>query len=146
MKLTVQKQGAILASLLGISALSSFVSAQNAMKMPGMKMPARPKVPASQSQFSREMQRGMTTMNQRMMAAPMTGNPDRAFAAMMIPHHQGAIDMAQTELRFGKDPALRRLARQIIAAQRQEIAVMQTRLRAIPAGKSAPKQGMKGMM
>lgn len=139
MKFTIQKQGAILASLLGLSALSSFVSAQNAMEMPGMR------VPAGQSQFSREMQRGMTTMNQRMMAVPMTGNPDRAFAAMMIAHHQGAIAMAQTELRFGKDPALRRLSRQIIAAQRQEIAVMQARLRAIPAGKSAPKQAMKGM-
>jgi uncharacterized protein (DUF305 family) len=44
---------------------------------------------------------------------------------MMIPHHQGAIDMAEVELRFGKDERLRRLAQGIIVEQRQEIAVMQ---------------------
>ena len=43
---------------------------------------------------------------------------------MMIPHHQGAIDMAEIELRFGTDERLRRLAQGIIVEQRQEIAVM----------------------
>ena len=59
-----------------------------------------------------------------MMAVKPTGNPDRDFAAMMIPHHQGAIDMAEIELRFGTDERLRRLAQGIIVEQRQEIAVM----------------------
>jgi uncharacterized protein (DUF305 family) len=54
-----------------------------------------------------------------------TGNTDRDFAAMMIPHHQGAIDMAQAELRYGKDPTMRRLAQDVIAAQKKEIAMMQ---------------------
>ncbi|KAK0359206.1 hypothetical protein LTR94_032237, partial [Friedmanniomyces endolithicus] len=58
------------------------------------------------------------------MIAP-TGDPDRDFAAMMIPHHQGAIEMAEAELRYGKDERLRRLAQGIIVEQRQEIAVMQ---------------------
>ena len=53
-----------------------------------------------------------------------TGDADKDFAAMMIPHHQGAIDMAQVELQHGKDPALHKLARDIIAAQRKEIAFM----------------------
>lgn len=53
-----------------------------------------------------------------------TGDPDCDFAAMMIAHHQGAIDMAEIELRFGKDERLRRLAQGIIVEQRQEIAVM----------------------
>jgi uncharacterized protein (DUF305 family) len=44
---------------------------------------------------------------------------------MMIPHHQGAVDMAEVELRYGKDPALLQLCRNIIAAQRTEIALMQ---------------------
>ena len=59
------------------------------------------------------------------MMQPSSGNPDRDFATMMIPHHQGAVDMAEAELRFGRDPVLRRLAQGIIVEQRQEIAVMQ---------------------
>lgn len=65
--------------------------------------------------------------DQKMMKAmqqPMTGDADRDFAAMMIAHHQGAIDMANVELRYGKDPQLRELAQDIIQAQEKEIAVM----------------------
>jgi uncharacterized protein (DUF305 family) len=62
-----------------------------------------------------------------------TGDPDRDFAAMMIPHHQGAIDMAKVELQFGKDPVLRRLAQGIIVEQLQEIEVMQRELRQLSA-------------
>ncbi|WP_240663619.1 DUF305 domain-containing protein [Sphingomonas sp. UV9] len=59
------------------------------------------------------------------MMTGQSGDPDRDFATMMIPHHQGAIDMAEIELRYGKDERLRRLAQAIIVEQRQEIAVMQ---------------------
>lgn len=59
------------------------------------------------------------------MTAPPSGNADRDFAAMMIPHHQGAIDMAVAELRFGHDERLRRIAQEIIVDQQQEIVVMQ---------------------
>src|SRR5262249_54434910 len=48
------------------------------------------------------------------MAVPFSGDPDRDFARMMIPHHQGAIDMALVELRYGKDERLKRLAQEII--------------------------------
>lgn len=68
---------------------------------------------------------GMTKMNNDMATAPMTGNADRDFVDMMIPHHQGAVAMAQTELKYGKDPELRRLAHDIIAAQDKEISQMQ---------------------
>ena len=71
------------------------------------------------------------------MTAPDTGNPDHDFAAMMIPHHQGAIDMAEIQLRFGKDERLRRLAQGIIVEQRQEIVVMQQVLETLPAQPSA---------
>ena len=80
-----------------------------------------------------DLMAGMGKMNHDMSAAPMTGNPDRDFAAMMIPHHQGAIDMALVELREGKDPALRHLARGIIAAQKKEIAMMKHWLATHPA-------------
>jgi uncharacterized protein (DUF305 family) len=51
-----------------------------------------------------------------------SGNADRDFAAAMIPHHQGAIEMAQIQLRHGTDPEMRRLAEEIIRAQQAEIA------------------------
>ena len=68
----------------------------------------------------------------RAMAASPTGDPDRDFATMMIPHHQGAVEMAEAELRFGKDERLRRLAQGIIVEQRQEIAVMRQVLDTLP--------------
>ena len=52
---------------------------------------------------------------------------------MMIPHHQGAIDMAEAELRFGHDERLRRLAQAIIVEQRQEIVVMRDALATLPS-------------
>jgi len=58
----------------------------------------------------------------------MTGDPDHDFAAMMIPHHQGAIDMAKAELLYGRNPVLRRLAQEIIVTQNSEITVMQGEL------------------
>jgi uncharacterized protein (DUF305 family) len=71
------------------------------------------------------MMAGMQKMNRDMAAAPMTGNPDHDFAAMMLPHHQGAIDMARVELQYGKDRRMRQLAQRIVAAQKKEIAFMQ---------------------
>ncbi len=74
---------------------------------------------------------------ERDMMQPSSGSADRAFATMMIPHHQGAVDMAEAELRFGHDPALRRLAQGIIVEQRQEITVMQRALAALPLAPAA---------
>jgi uncharacterized protein (DUF305 family) len=66
------------------------------------------------------MQDAMHQM-QNGMDMPATGDVDIDFARMMIPHHQGAIDMAKAELGSGKDPQLRQLAEEIIAAQEKEI-------------------------
>ena len=84
--------------------------------------------------FAAEMHAAMVKMDTGM-AIPPTGDPDRDFARMMIPHHQGAVDMALAELRFGRDERLRRLAQGIIVEQRQEIEVMQ---RILEAGAAAP--------
>jgi len=78
--------------------------------------------------FASQMMQAMDRMDSAMMAAKPTDDPDRDFAAMMIPHHQGAIDMAKAELIYGHDPVLRRLAEGIIVEQQQEIELMQRSL------------------
>ena len=59
------------------------------------------------------------------MAVKPSGDADRDFVAMMLPHHQGAVDMAKVELQYGHDPMLRTLATDIVKAQLAEIAEMQ---------------------
>lgn len=71
---------------------------------------------------SMDMRKSMDSMNEKMGAMKMSGNPDYDFATMMRVHHQGALDMAQTELDIGKDPVMRRAAEKIIASQKKEIA------------------------
>ena len=80
------------------------------------------------STFASQMMQAMDRMDSAMIAAKPTNDPDRDFAAMMIPHHQGAIDMAKVELIYGHDPVLRRLAEGIIVEQQQEIELMQRSL------------------
>ena len=78
----------------------------------------------AESKFMQDMDVAMKKMDHNMAAAPMNGNADHDFVTMMIPHHQGAIDMAKGELLYGKDPAMRRLAQEIIADQQSEIDLM----------------------
>ena len=77
------------------------------------------------SQFMQEMNGSMERMDRRMAKAPMNGSVDHDFASMMIPHHQGAIDMAKAELIYGKNPVMRRLAQEILVDQQSEIDAMQ---------------------
>jgi len=90
---------------------------------------------SGEKSFAALMDDAMNVMQMGMSRAPMNGDADHDFAAMMIPHHQGAIDMAKAELLYGKNPVLRRLAQEIIVTQSSEIAVMQAQLdrRAAPA-------------
>ena len=62
-----------------------------------------------------------------------SGNADRDFVIGMLPHHQGAVDMARVELRYGRDTSLRRLARQIIISQTKEQVFMRHWLAQHPA-------------
>lgn len=92
--------------------------------------------------FAQELMQSMETMDKDMMAAPMIGHPDHDFCAMMIPHHQGAVDMSKAILLHGKDPVVRRLAQEIIVTQLQEIEVMRLRLAALQTDSSSvPQKG-----
>jgi uncharacterized protein (DUF305 family) len=77
----------------------------------------------TRSGFEPEMSAAMGRMIEAMRVR-MTGDVDRDFTAMMIPHHQGAIDMAVAELRHGRNPRLKRIAQETIVDQQQEIAAM----------------------
>jgi uncharacterized protein (DUF305 family) len=76
------------------------------------------------AEFMERMNASMTAMNGSMKAAAMNGNVDHDFAAMMIPHHEGAIEMAKAELSFGRDKTMRRLAQEILVDQKSEIDAM----------------------
>jgi Domain of unknown function (DUF305) len=90
--------------------------------------------------FLRENEAAMTKMMDGMAARP-TGDIDRDFVAMMTPHHQGAIDMAVIELRYGKNEQLRRIAQEIVVDQMQEIAAMKLAIgEAADASQPAPTE------
>ncbi|HHX2500577.1 TPA: CopM family metallochaperone [Neisseria subflava] len=85
---------------------------------------------STDSAMQQELMQGMDQMNQDMMAAAQYKDPDVAFAAGMLPHHIGAVKMAEVELKYGKDPEMRKLAEDIINAQQAEIEQMQKWLKA----------------
>ena len=87
---------------------------------------------ATTSEFHRELQTVMVQMEAAMCITP-SADPDRDFAQAMIPHHQGAVEMARLELLYGRDPRLQRLAQGIVVEQSQEIALMRDILASLAA-------------
>lgn len=79
-----------------------------------------------------KMHKSMDDMQTKTAAMKMTGDTDIDFAMMMVVHHQGAIDMAQVEIDAGKDPAMIKIAKKIIAAQKKEIAEFESWLKKHP--------------
>ncbi|SAL03320.1 hypothetical protein AWB77_06760 [Caballeronia fortuita] len=112
----------ILATLCSASAIAqSAAPASDAM--PGMNMEQHAPNPtdvSSTAAFQAADQKMMSGMS----SIEYTGDADRDFVAHMIPHHRGAVEMAKVELKYGKDAKLRKLAREIVAAQNKEIAFM----------------------
>ncbi|WP_284945965.1 DUF305 domain-containing protein [Acidisoma cladoniae] len=101
---------------------------------------ASPSSLASEAPFLAENQTAMDKMMADMAVKP-SGDVDQDFAAMMIPHHQGAIEMAQAELLHGRNEQLRRIAQEIIVDQEQEIAAMRLALgQSLPPSAPAPDQ------
>jgi len=91
----------------------------------GGMMNATPMDTTKMSEASRNYMQAMKQMDGPMMQGIQADDPDVAFVQAMIPHHQGAIDMARAVLQFGKDDQVKVWANQIIAAQQAEIVAMQ---------------------
>ena len=99
----------------------------------------RPDYSIEQS-FLSENDAAMNKMMADMTIKP-TGDVDRDFVAMMVPHHQGAIDMARAELKYGRNEQLRRLSQEIIVTQQQEIAAMRLAIGdPLPPSAASPTQ------
>lgn len=92
-------------------------------------IPVTATMPVHHTPVGMALDQAMSSMHAAMARVQMTGNPDTDFAAMMIPHHQGAVEMAKVELQYGTDPQLRRLAQEIIVTQQSEIELMQLALK-----------------
>jgi len=102
-----------------LTALALPAAAQMPSRTPGMAASGPSGETPADAGYRRAMEEMMNGMN-----APPTGDADRDFVTGMIPHHQGAVDMARIELRYGRDRELRRLSQHIVATQQREIAEM----------------------
>jgi uncharacterized protein (DUF305 family) len=98
------------------------------------------KTESAEKPFLAENDTAMDKMMRDMTIKP-SGDVDRDFVAMMAPHHQGAVDMAQAELRYGRNEQLRRIAQEIIVDQLQEITAMRLALgQPLPPSIASPTQ------
>jgi Domain of unknown function (DUF305) len=95
---------------------------------------------AAEVPFLAENEAAMTKMKKGMAAKP-SGDVDADFVAMMVPHHQGAIEMAVAVLHYGRNAQIRRLAQEIIVTQQEEIAAMRLAVgQPLPVSAPSPTQ------
>ena len=111
----------IILALIAAVGLAGMASAQKADPMDHSKM--NMPMPANASASSKAYADAMEKMHKNMTMS-YTGDSDKDFVVGMLPHHQGAVDMAKIELQYGKDPELKKLATNIIKSQDEEIAFM----------------------
>jgi Domain of unknown function (DUF305) len=136
---TFQQEGVRMRSVPGLDHRTLFGAAATvaaAISLLAMPVPAGP----SDAPFVAQINAATTKMMAAMMIKP-SGDVDEDFVASMVPHHQGAIDMAEAELRYGHNETIRRIAQEIIVTQQQEIAAMRLALREpLPPSVPAPDQ------
>jgi uncharacterized protein (DUF305 family) len=101
---------------------SAMANGQMSMSAGKMETPAQAGAPLPAS--TQAFENNAAKMMKNMSAPGYTGDTDADFVAHMIPHHQGAVDQAEVELKYGEDPQMRALAKNIIKAQKKEIAFM----------------------
>jgi uncharacterized protein (DUF305 family) len=127
-------------AIVASTAATSFAVAQDPARTlhvrSGIQYVADRQEESEEQSFLSENAVAMHKMMADMMIKP-TGDIDRDFVEMMVPHHRGAVDMAKAELKYGRNEQLRRLAQRIVATQQREIAVMQN---AVRDGKSTVAQ------
>jgi len=127
------------AAFFGLRLLVAFAAPPLAFAHEAHQPPQQAATP-DENAFLAENEAAMSKMMSAMEAKP-TGDVDRDFVAMMAPHHQGAIDMAVLELRYGKNEQLRRIAQEIIVSQMQEIAAMKLAIgEQVPPSVPAPTE------
>ena len=139
----LRRIGKLTLSILAILAIPTVAQAAGSGRAESSqrKIDSQVSLPAGrEAPFMAENEAAMTKM-MRDMAVQPSGDIDRDFVAMMVPHHQGAIDMAVAELRYGHNEQLRRLAQEIIVTQQQEIAAMRLAIgESLPPSSAAPTQ------
>ncbi|MDQ2680096.1 MAG: DUF305 domain-containing protein [Candidatus Eremiobacteraeota bacterium] len=122
----------IFAALLFVTGVATGIGAASAYRpIPAQAQTMSPQSNDQMSMPDMEMNKVMEKMNDSMKSIKMTGNTDKDFMMMMIPHHQSAIGMANVELRHGKNPKVIALARNIITNQQHEISEMESWLRSL---------------
>jgi uncharacterized protein (DUF305 family) len=119
-------------ALVATLALCAAAAAASAQHMHGSSAPSA-FMASSDKPFAALMDDAMAIMDRDMAAAPMNGDAGHDFVTMMLPHHQGAIDMAKAVLLDTRDPELRNLALGIVAEQQNEINVMRAWLERHPS-------------
>ena len=124
-------------------AIGLLAPAINAQPAAGMSGDMKKTMPAMDMKHSTDMKSMMSDMNDKMTAMKPTGNTDVDFAMMMRVHHQSAVTMAEAELQNGKDPQMRAMAKDIIRAQKKEIAVFDKYL--AKRGQPSMKMGSPAM-
>jgi uncharacterized protein (DUF305 family) len=102
-----------------IAVLPTITLAQDTMQGMDMK-----NMPMGHGPADEGYMKAMQGMHQSMMSMKPTGDADKDFVSMMIPHHQAAVDMAEVELKYGKDKKIRKMAEDIIRSQKKEIEEM----------------------